>query len=100
MERKNIGKSLDELDDEVMTDLYEIQHGTDIICHSLIAGTDIEVHLKELDRDYENLKETANSLMAAYRNAWPSKEECFFNEVQIGTRYVAAGVATTVRCIR
>ena len=50
--------------------------------------------------DDENLKETANSLMAAYRNAWPSKEECFFNEVQIGTRYVAAGVATTVRCIR
>ena len=67
MERKNIGKSLDELDDEVMTDLYEIQHGNDIICHSLIAGTDIEVHLKELDRDYENLKETI-------RRYWAEKE--------------------------
>ena len=48
----------------------------------------------------ENLKTTANTLMAAYRSAWPSKEECFFNEVQVGSRYVAAGVPTTVRCIR
>lgn len=47
-----------------------------------------------------NLKANADTLMAAYRNAWPSKEECFFNEVQVGQRYVAGGVATTVRCIR
>ena len=38
--------------------------------------------------------------MAAFRSAWPSKEECFFNEVQAGQRYVVNGIATTVRCIR
>lgn len=67
MNEKDKEKSLDDLDDEVMTDLYTIQHSTVIICHSLIAGTDIEVHLKELDRDYENLKETI-------RRYWEKKE--------------------------
>lgn len=67
MNEKDKEKSLDDLDDEVMTDLYTIQHSTEIICHSLIAGTDIEVHLKELDRDYENLKETI-------RRYWEKKE--------------------------
>lgn len=67
MDEKNIEKSLDELDDKVMLDLYDIQYGTDIICHSLIAGTDIEVHLKDLDRDYERLKE-------AIRSYWAEKE--------------------------
>ena len=47
-----------------------------------------------------DLKETATKMMAAFRSAWPSKEECFFNEVQAGQRYVVNGIATTVRCIR
>lgn len=60
-------RNLDDLEDEVMTDLYTIQHSTEIICLNLIAGTDIEVHLKELDMDYENLKETI-------RKYWEEKE--------------------------
>ena len=49
-----------------------------------------------------DLKETATKMMAAFRSAWPSKEECFFNELQEGARYTvncgtAAGVSTTVR---
>lgn len=50
--------------------------------------------------DDADLKETATKLMGAYRGAWPSKEECFFNEVQMGQTYVVNGIATTVRCIR
>lgn len=46
------------------------------------------------------LKENATKMMAAFRSAWPSKEECFFNEVQAGQRYLVNGIATTVRCIR
>ncbi len=50
--------------------------------------------------DDPDLKETATKMMAAFRSAWPSKEECFFNEVQAGQRYLVNGIATTVRCIR
>lgn len=50
--------------------------------------------------DDADLKETATKMMAAFRSAWPSKEECFFNEVQAGQRYLVNGIATTVRCIR
>ncbi len=50
--------------------------------------------------DDPDLKKEANKMMAAFRSAWPSKEECFFNEVQAGQRYVVNGIATTVRCIR
>ena len=46
--------------------------------------------------------EAANQLAAAYRGAFPTKEECFFNELADGSTYVvncgfAQGVATRVR---
>ena len=46
--------------------------------------------------------EAAKKMMAAYRGSFPTKEECFFNEVQQGARYTctrgfASGVSTTVR---
>lgn len=47
-----------------------------------------------------DLKAQANRMKNAFRSAWPSKEECFFNEVQAGQRYVVNGIATTVRCDR
>ncbi len=44
----------------------------------------------------------ARTSLSAYRNRFPSSEECFFNELQEGGRYTvtcgtAAGIATTVR---
>ena len=46
--------------------------------------------------------EAANQLAAAYRGAFPTKEECFFNELAEGSTYTvncgfAQGVATRVR---
>jgi hypothetical protein len=46
--------------------------------------------------------EAAKKMMSAYRSSFPTKEECFFNEVQAGARYTctrgfANGVSTTVR---
>lgn len=46
--------------------------------------------------------ENAKRMLSAYRNAFPSQEECFFNELSEGSPYrvscgVAAGVNTTVR---
>lgn len=46
--------------------------------------------------------ETARQLAAQYRAAWPTKEECFFNELNDGDNYVvncgyARNVSTTVR---
>ena len=46
--------------------------------------------------------EAAKKMQAAYRGSFPTKEECFFNEVQQGARYTctrgfASGVSTTVR---
>lgn len=46
--------------------------------------------------------DAANQLAAAYRGAFPTKEECFFNELADGSTYVvncgfAQGVATRVR---
>ena len=46
--------------------------------------------------------EAAKKMMAAYRGSFPTKEECFFNEVQQGASYTctrgfASGVSTTVR---
>ncbi|MFI3315992.1 MAG: enzyme of heme biosynthesis [Rikenellaceae bacterium] len=46
--------------------------------------------------------EPAKSMAASYRSAFPTQEECFFNEVSAGSSYrvtrgAAAGVMTTVR---
>jgi tetratricopeptide (TPR) repeat protein len=46
--------------------------------------------------------EAAKKMMSAYRGSFPTKEECFFNEVQQGAGYTckrgfASGVSTTVR---
>ncbi len=46
--------------------------------------------------------ENARKMLSAYRGAFPSSEECFFNELTEGARYTvtcgtAAGVVTTVR---
>ena len=48
------------------------------------------------------IQEAAKKMMSAYRSSFPTKEECFFNEVQQGASYVvtrgfANGVSTTVR---
>ncbi len=45
---------------------------------------------------------TAKSSLSAYRNRFPTSEECFFNEVKAGARYTvrcgtASGVETVVR---
>ena len=54
-----------------------------------------------LPSDSEYLEHAKTSL-SAFRNRFPSSEECFFNELQEGARYTvncgtAAGVSTTVR---
>ena len=46
--------------------------------------------------------EHAKTSLSAFRNRFPSSEECFFNELQEGARYTvncgtAAGISTTVR---
>ena len=48
------------------------------------------------------IQEAAKKMASAYRGSFPTKEECFFNEVSAGARYTvtkgfASGVSTTVR---
>jgi len=48
------------------------------------------------------VQKSAQTMMDHYRSAFPSKEECFFAELQAGSRYTishgyASGVNTTVR---
>ena len=48
------------------------------------------------------IQEAAKKMASAYRGSFPTKEECFFNEVTAGARYTvtkgfARGVSTTVR---
>ena len=57
------------------------------------------VELLPSDSEY---MEHAKTSLGAFRNRFPSSEECFFNELQEGARYTvncgtAAGVSTTVR---
>ena len=57
------------------------------------------VELLPSDSEY---MEHAKTSLASFRNRFPSSEECFFNELQAGSRYTvtcgtAAGVSTTVR---
>lgn len=57
------------------------------------------VELLPSDSEY---MEHAKTSLGAFRNRFPSSEECFFNELQDGARYTvtcgtAAGVSTTVR---
>ena len=57
--------------------------------------------VKLLPSDSEYMEHAKTSL-GAFRNRFPSSEECFFNELQEGARYTvtcgtAAGVSTTVR---
>lgn len=56
----------------------------------------------ELLNDDPNLQANAQKAMSVYRSNWPTTEECFFNELNVGDRYTvncgaAAGIATTVR---
>ncbi len=49
-----------------------------------------------------SIQEAAQKMASAYRSSFPTKEECFFNEVSEGARYTvtrgfASGVSTTVR---
>ena len=49
-----------------------------------------------------SIQESAKKMAASFRSAFPTKEECFFNELQAGAAYTvkhgfANGVATTVR---
>ena len=49
-----------------------------------------------------SIQESAKKLAASFRSAFPTKEECFFNELQAGAAYTvkhgfANGVSTTVR---
>jgi predicted negative regulator of RcsB-dependent stress response len=48
------------------------------------------------------IQDAAKKMASAYRGSFPTKEECFFNEVSAGARYTvtkgfASGVSTTVR---
>ena len=48
------------------------------------------------------IQEAAKKMASAYRGSFPTKEECFFNEVTAGARYTitkgyASGISTTVR---
>ena len=48
------------------------------------------------------IQESAEKMMQSFRSAFPTKEECFFAELQAGARYTvthgfASGVSTTVR---
>jgi len=48
------------------------------------------------------IQESAKKMAASFRSAFPTKEECFFNELQAGAAYTikhgfANGVSTTVR---
>ena len=49
-----------------------------------------------------SIQESAKKMAASFRSAFPTKEECFFNELQAGAAYTikhgfANGVSTTVR---
>ena len=57
------------------------------------------VELLPSDSEY---MEHAKSALGKFRSAFPSSEDCFFNELQEGARYtvtcgLAAGISTTVR---
>ncbi len=56
----------------------------------------------ESESTAQQMMESARQMLGAYRGNFPSKEECFFNEVQEGSRYTvtcgaAGGQSTTVR---
>lgn len=66
------------------------------------AAYDTMAKAVELLKDDETQIENARTMLAAYRNRFPTSEECFFNEVKEGSSYkvtcgTAAGVVTTVR---
>ena len=56
-----------------------------------------------LETQQPDLVENAKTLAASYRRAFPSTEECFFNELKEGSSYTvncgyASGMTTRVRC--
>ena len=66
------------------------------------AAYDTMTKAVELLGSEPQILEAAKKMQSAYRAAFPTKEECFFNEVQQGARYTctrgfASGVSTTVR---
>lgn len=66
------------------------------------AAYDTMSRAVELLQDDADYLPTAKTLLASYRNRFPTSEECFFNEVAEGSSYTvkcgtASGVVTTVR---
>ena len=60
------------------------------------------VELLPNNPDSDTYLPSAKQLLSAYRNRFPTSEECFFNELQEGSRYTvtcgtAAGIQTVVR---
>ena len=61
------------------------------------------IPLLEAQNENPELAANAKTLAASYRRAFPSAEECFFNELKEGATYTvncgfAAGMTTKVRC--
>ena len=66
------------------------------------AAYDAMSQAAELLASEPAIQEAAKKMASAYRSSFPTKEECFFNEVSEGARYTvtrgfASGVSTTVR---
>ena len=66
------------------------------------AAYDAMSQAAELLASEPAIQEAAKKMASAYRSSFPTKEECFFNEVTEGARYTvtrgfASGVSTTVR---
>lgn len=62
----------------------------------------LQVAIPYLEKDDAETANNARALAARYRSAFPSKEDCFFNELKEGSSYTikcgfAAGCHTTVR---
>ena len=66
------------------------------------AAFDVMNKAVDLLASEPSIQESAKKLAASFRSAFPTKEECFFNELQSGASYTvkhgfANGVNTTVR---
>lgn len=60
------------------------------------------VELLPSNPDSDKYLPSAKAMLTSYRNRFPTSEECFFNELQEGSRYTvtcgtAAGIQTVVR---
>ena len=87
----------------IMGQCYASSASGDFECHACFgAAYDTMSKAVELLGSEPQILEAAKKMMSAYRGSFPTKEECFFNEVQQGAGYTckrgfASGVSTTVR---